>query len=577
MPALPLATYRSISLPAAARLRYPSPMRALAFSLALFLTAHLAADEPVYHPGTTRKVLQLTGDVDAPLRRPTLSRSGLSAGVFGTDLGHSFEHRGRLCFLFGDTVGRGGFLDDCLAFSDSTDPRRLTLDFPVGNDGLFVPLRVPGIRHGAMEVPTGGISLSGRMYVSFTTGFVPVPPIIGKSVLAKSDDDGRTWKLLYDLSVAQNNDMKTLRFLVVDMLEVDAVDYPGRLPVASGKVVLIWGSGEYRKSHLYLAAIPSERIEDKSAMRYYSGFREGAPVWSENERDAIALFADPQVGEFSVDWIAPVERWIVLYNSVKPAGVLMRSATAPWGPWSAPRHIVDPIADGGMARWMHVPDSLGPWDGFSDPGKEAVPGGLYGPYLINRFTRGDAERCTLYYTLSTWNPYQVVLMQSEIGRPLPMRPGREKRATLAPGDKSWKRSAPECAQWLDAEDGRRLTTFTDEGDAATGYLWRRLPCDDRNLRLAFNVSGGQAEVLLLEGAADLPDRADPAQLYRDLKAGRYGDVVQCAWGRNHDAVRVPVDWDLRPIDSANLTLVIIDHLATRWGRVSVSEMTLSRR
>ncbi len=399
-------------------------MRATPFPLLALLACSLcAASEPVYHPGSTRKVLQLTGDVDAASRQPTLSRSGLAAGVFGTDLGHSFEHKGRLCFLFGDTVGRGGFLDDCLAFSGSTDPEQLRLEFPVMPDGLFVPLRVPGIKHGAMEVPTGGISLDGPMYVSFTSGFVPFPPVIGKSVLAKSDDDGRTWKLLYDLSVAKDNDMKTLRFLVVEMQEVDAAEHEGRLPIASGKVVLIWGSGAYRASDLYLACVPSASIEEKSAWRYYAGLRDGRPRWSERESDCIPLFHDPQIGEFSVAWTLPVERWILLYNSEKPAGVLMRSAAAPWGPWSEPQHIVDPIADHGAGKWMHVPASLGHWDDCSDPGKEQVPGGLYGPYLIGRFTTGDAEKCTIYYTLSTWNPYQVILMRSEIGRPVAGKAG----------------------------------------------------------------------------------------------------------------------------------------------------------
>ena len=40
-------------------------------------------------------------------------------------------------------------------------------------------------------------------------------------------------------------------------------------------------------------------------------------------------------------------------------------------------------------------------------------GGEYGPYVMSRFTTETAGRCRLYYTMSTWNPYQVVVMQSD--------------------------------------------------------------------------------------------------------------------------------------------------------------------
>lgn len=42
-----------------------------------------------------------------------------------------------------------------------------------------------------------------------------------------------------------------------------------------------------------------------------------------------------------------------------------------------------------------------------------TPGGAYAPYLIGRFTQVAGNSLTLYYTLSTWNPYTVVLMKSQ--------------------------------------------------------------------------------------------------------------------------------------------------------------------
>ena len=45
-----------------------------------------------------------------------------------------------------------------------------------------------------------------------------------------------------------------------------------------------------------------------------------------------------------------------------------------------------------------------------------MSGRAYGPYVISHFTTGDAAQgtSTLYYTMSTWNPYTQVIMRSTI-------------------------------------------------------------------------------------------------------------------------------------------------------------------
>src|ERR1700674_2991621 len=91
-----------------------------------------ASQEPAWFPGSTVKVCQLTGDFDAARRLPTASLTRKRFGIIGTDLGSSFEHEGRLWFLFGDTAGRPGF------------PRC---------DGLDCCIRA--FRHGARLLPRG--------------------------------------------------------------------------------------------------------------------------------------------------------------------------------------------------------------------------------------------------------------------------------------------------------------------------------------------------------------------------------------------------------------------------------------
>jgi hypothetical protein len=202
------------------------------------------------------------------------------------------------------------------------------------------------------------------------------------------------------------------------MAAVELLDPAETAPFEPGRFVLIWGSGAYRKSNPFLARVPAARIEDRSALRFYAGEEsEGHARWSAHEADAVPLFQQPQLGEFSVAWMEPVHCWVMLYNAANPRGITMRTAARPRGPWSAGQIIFDPWRDHAYGKYMHAsgePKS-GPPDHLSEPGRENEWGGEYGPYLIPRFTRGDDHHCRICYMLSTWNPYQAVLMESEIG------------------------------------------------------------------------------------------------------------------------------------------------------------------
>src|SRR5580658_5559382 len=83
-----------------------------------------------YVIGSTVKVEQLLGEEDKERHQPTLSRTETRYGIRGTDLGNSFEHEGRVYFLFGDTVGRLRHAFDTIATTDALDPESgVRLDF----------------------------------------------------------------------------------------------------------------------------------------------------------------------------------------------------------------------------------------------------------------------------------------------------------------------------------------------------------------------------------------------------------------------------------------------------------------
>lgn len=356
-----------------------------------------------YVPGSSRKICQLTGNYDRERNESTLNRT-LQVGIMGTDLGSSFVHEGRTYFLFGDTEGLLFFGADSVAFTTDNDPEDcLQLQFVTNALGLFHPLSVPGVSSGFFEVPTGGFSAHGNMYIIYATDSA-LFKVMGRSVVARSTDGAKQFTYLYDLSHG--------KFINVSPVVVENAEIPG-LPGASGKGVLLWGSGTYRKSDAYLAFLPLDRVEDPKALRYYAGTDEnGAPRWSSRESEASALFEQPCIGELSAAWNPFIRKWLMLYNCRR--GITFRVADSPWGPWSPPRVLFNGWRDEGYCHFIHA-SWLSRWcDTVNDLGRGFNSGGVYGPYMLPGFFKGSERTTTIYYVMSTWNPYQVVLMKSTL-------------------------------------------------------------------------------------------------------------------------------------------------------------------
>ncbi len=79
--------------------------------------------------------------------------------------------------------------------------------------------------------------------------------------------------------------------------------------------------------------------------------------------------------------------------------------------------IFDPNVDGGYCHFMHAAGNAN-CDVVSDPNRGDEYGGEYGPYIIPSLTTGSTGRTTIYYLLSTWNPYEAHLMRATLRVPL---------------------------------------------------------------------------------------------------------------------------------------------------------------
>src|SRR5262249_16305160 len=149
-------------------------------------------------------------------------------GIEGTDLGASFEYRNRIYFLFGDTwrSGHGNPNDDldAIAFcTDSAADAGLHLTF------FKTPPLLP-IPQGGCNVPPDGVSWQNRMYVFFSTDHRTLQgrDIMGRSVLARSVNDGFDFTLLHEVS--------RYKFVNVSVSLVDAASH--NLPGAGTFLVM---------------------------------------------------------------------------------------------------------------------------------------------------------------------------------------------------------------------------------------------------------------------------------------------------------------------------------------------------
>jgi len=414
-------------------------VRAL-FSLVCFAFACGGSSEPVSYvarpaPGTrtphappaeitavhTDKVCQIIGDIDRELGTPVANRTP-NVGIVGTDLGVPVAWRGDLVFMFGDTTTAPGVVrpessDPFARIALDSSPRALCSDlsFETAPDHAFDPITLDGRTLPGNQVVTGAFPGHHHLFAFFTVADADGRTIGdrgGRGVLAKSDGDNhfRTVR-----PVSESNDRFDMVAPALAGTNVEGIPRSWR----DHDLVALYGTGRYRESFVRLALMQRNHVE--VPWIYWAGVdAAGAPIWSSDEASARPLSPDVPndacVGEMSVAWSPHLARWIMAYNC--HARIQIRTARAPWGPWSAPRSILDAGRDA-WGRWVHHP-CVG--DGFRCGDEDYSPqvgaaqtGALYGPYLIPEWFESEAPgEETIYFTLSTWNPYVSVLMSSTL-------------------------------------------------------------------------------------------------------------------------------------------------------------------
>jgi len=228
--------------------------------------------------------------------------------------------------------------------------------------------------------------------------------------------------------------------------------------------ILVWGRPNYigskasdRQAQLYLALAELPELDDDGAPswspRYFAGLDDdGAPRFVAEQRDAVPLDlsggegdpAEPHdiINQMAVSWVEPLGRWVMLYGGDLDPGtaaaynpgvarneggaIFVRSAQQPWGPWSKPEPLLsagdpaDPGAAGSQYQAggvLYHPECEGEGCVPGDPDSLYPPefekyGWLYGPNVVECWTTPRAGGADIYWNVSTWNPYEVVLLKT---------------------------------------------------------------------------------------------------------------------------------------------------------------------
>lgn len=300
------------------------------------------------------------------------NQTDVNYDIHGTDLGSMFATDDTVYIAFGDTFsccppeggGAGGsnWRNNALAYTTDRE-----LEDGITFDGMITnskgDARAVLLRRGSdvTVIPTHGIAIDERLYLHYMAVKEWGPPgewTLNRSGWAYSDDGGTTWTQPDD-AVWQGD---------TNFGQAALVEHEG--------YVYVFGIHGGRFGGVKLARVPRDDVLAMDAYEYWDG-----DVW-QAALDEAAEIASAPVGELSVAWNDYLDRWIMTYLDEVRRAIVIRESPDLTGPWSAPLEVV------------HADD---------------YPS-LYGAYLHPWASDGEV----IYFNMSQWGPYNVLLMRARL-------------------------------------------------------------------------------------------------------------------------------------------------------------------
>lgn len=362
--------------------------------------------------GRTTTVQLLTGPTSP---NNTVERFGIT----GTDLGILWENGGaggkdQVHMALGDTMGDCSVDGDewrsniLFRSSDRVLSDGMSIDDAPMEDGLAKAiLPRSGLPGETTVIPTAGVAVGTTQYLRYMSVAAWGEPgewTTNYSALAKSEDNGDTWAPVTGTARRGTAPMITPGDVGTEFTEHAAGQMSAFVKDDGHVYEYLTPSG--RNGSAILARVPETLIEDMDAYLFWDG-----EDWVA-EQDAAVVVLDGKVSELSVTWSPRLNMFVALYTDADN-DVVMRQAPSPEGPWSG-RDI--------LLSYEHLPTLYG---AFAHPWSPALT------------SNGD----DLYFTLSTWDAYNVFLMKTDV-RELPQRSLPDPRMR---GADTWTPDSPDPA------------------------------------------------------------------------------------------------------------------------------------
>ena len=333
-------------------------------------------------PAATSIVGWVTGP-DSPNK--TIERFSIT----GTDLGIMWDNGNagarQVLMAFGDTYGYCGVRnsqwrynvllrsqDGALANTVSVPNGVMSNQYsgaPMWADGIAKPI-INTIGRAPTEkgiIPTAGIAVGSSQVLNFmsirnwdangqwSTNF---------SALAMSSDNGQTWGV-YPGTIRTpgggNENFQQGAFLK---------------PGPGDPYIYSYGTPSGRSGSAYVARVSPSVVPDLTKYEYWNA---GSGTWVPADPSAASPVIPGPVGEMSVQYNTYLKQYLALYCNGNN-DVVARTAPAPQGPWGSEQVLVT---------------------------SSEIPGGIYAPFLHPWSTGKE-----IYYTLSLWSVYNVMLMKT---------------------------------------------------------------------------------------------------------------------------------------------------------------------
>jgi Domain of unknown function (DUF4185) len=312
--------------------------------------------------------------------------------ITGTDLGIMWDNgdpaNNQVLMAFGDTNGYcvipGKQWRYNTLFRSSDRSLAKTIEVPngvPGNSYSGSPVWRPGISKQIVNtigqapeetgiIPTAGVAVGGKQFLNFmsikswdsygawSTNF---------SAIAMSPDNGETWGV-YPGTIRTPSGGN-------ENFQMGAFLKPG----PGDPYLYTFGTPNGRGGAGYVARVSPGLIPDLSKYEYWNG---DSGTWVPGNPAAATPVIPGPMGELSAQYNSYLKQYLVMYCNGSTNDVVLRTAPAPQGPWG-PEQVVVTSAE--------------------------IPGGIYAPFLHPWSTGKE-----LYYNLSLWSAYNVMLMHTTL-------------------------------------------------------------------------------------------------------------------------------------------------------------------